>query len=128
MIFVPATNAIMSLTFASYVLQPFYAAGCNVPEGALQLLAAATIIGLTYLNSFDVKTTMRMQNLIMFCKIAALVLIIIVGIGWMLIMGRYENFKEPFKDSETDLGKLSVAFYSGIFSYAGWNYLNCKFS
>jgi amino acid transporter len=63
----------------------------------------------------------------MFCKIAALVLIIIVGIGWMLIMERYENFKEPFKDSETDLGKLAVAFYSGIFSYAGWNYLNCEY-
>ena len=117
----------MSLTFASYVLQPFYAAECNVPEGALQLLAAATIIGLTYLNSFDVKTTTRMQNLIMFCKIAALVLIIIIGIGWMLIMERYENFREPFKNSETDLGKLAVAFYSGIFSYAGWNYLNCEF-
>lgn len=123
MIFVPATNAIMSLTFASYVLQPFYAAECNVPEGALQLLAAATIIGLTYLNSFDVRTTTKMQNLIMFCKIAALVLIIIIGLGWML-MGHRENFNEPFANSETDPGKLAVAFYSGIFSYAGWNYLN----
>lgn len=124
-IFVPATNAIMALTFASYVLQPFYAAECNVPEGALQLLAAATIIGLTYLNTFDVRTTTKMQNLIMFCKIAALVLIIIIGLGWML-MGHRENFNEPFANSETDPGKLSVAFYSGIFSYAGWNYLNCK--
>lgn len=123
-IFVPATNAIMALTFASYVLQPFYAAECNVPEGALQLLAAATIVGLTYLNSFDVRTTTRLQNLIMFCKIAALVLIIIVGLAWFL-MGHRENFNEPFANSETDPGKLSVAFYSGIFSYAGWNYLNC---
>jgi solute carrier family 7 (L-type amino acid transporter), member 5 len=122
-IFVPATNAIMSLTFASYVLQPFFAAECEVPKLSLQLLAAATICGLTYLNSFDVRTTTKMQNVIMFTKIGALVIIILVGLGWM-ISGHLENFEEPFANTETDIGKLSVAFYSGIFSYAGWNYLN----
>lgn len=122
-IFVPATNAIMALTFASYVLQPFFAAECEVPKIALQLLAAATICGLTYLNSFDVRTTTKMQNVIMFTKIGALVIIILVGLGWMLT-GHMENFDEPFANTETDLGKVSVAFYSGIFSYAGWNYLN----
>lgn len=122
-IFVPATNAIMALTFASYVLQPFFASECHVPKIALQLLAAATICGLTYLNSLDVRTTTKMQNVIMFTKIGALVTIILVGLGWM-ISGHLENFDEPFANTETDPGKLSVAFYSGIFSYAGWNYLN----
>ena len=64
-----------------------------------------------------------MQNIIMFTKIGALVIIILVGMGWML-MGHTENFDNAFANSETDPGKLSVAFYSGIFSYAGWNYLN----
>lgn len=122
-IFVPATNAIMALTFSSYVLQPFFALGCEVPEIAKQLLAAFTICGLTYLNSFDVKTTTKMQNVIMFTKIGALVTIILIGVAWML-MGHMENFERPFENTETDIGKLSVAFYSGIFSYAGWNYLN----
>lgn len=31
-----------------------------------------------------------------------------------------ENFDKPFENTETDPGKLSIAFYSGIFSYAGW--------
>lgn len=31
-----------------------------------------------------------------------------------------ENFNKPFENTETDPGKLSIAFYSGIFSYAGW--------
>lgn len=35
-----------------------------------------------------------------------------------------ENFEKPFENTETDPGRLSIAFYSGIFSYAGWNYLN----
>lgn len=121
-IFVPATNAIMSLTFASYVLQPFFAAECEVPKLSLQLLAAATICGLTYLNSYDVKTTTKMQNVIMFTKIGALVMIIIIGCGWM-ISGHLENFDEPFANTELDPGKVSVAFYAGIFSFAGWNYL-----
>ncbi|KAH8306209.1 hypothetical protein KR018_004173 [Drosophila ironensis] len=123
MIFVPTTNAIMGLTFASYVLEPFFGGACHIPKIALQLLAAATIIFLTYLNSYYMKITTKMQNIIMFTKIAALVLIIIVGLVWML-MGNTENFSKPFESTETDPGKLSVAFYSGIFSYAGWNYLN----
>lgn len=35
-------------------------------------------------------------------------------------IGHLENFEKPFENAETHLGKLSVAFYSGIFSYAGW--------
>ncbi|XP_011188010.1 Y+L amino acid transporter 2 [Zeugodacus cucurbitae] len=123
MIFVPTTNAIMGLTFASYVLQPFFDNECSIPQGALQLLAAVTICFLTYLNSCYMKITTKMQNVIMFTKIAALVLIIIVGVVWMCF-GHMQNFDKPFENTQTDPGKLSVAFYSGIFSYAGWNYLN----
>jgi len=113
----------MGLTFASYVLEPFFGGACEIPKIALQLLAAITICFLTYLNSYYMKVTTKMQNVIMFTKIAALVLIILVGLVWMM-MGNVENFTRPFDNTETDPGKMSVAFYSGIFSYAGWNYLN----
>lgn len=43
LIFVPTTNAIMGLTFANYVLQPFFPDDCGVPVMSAQLLAAATI-------------------------------------------------------------------------------------
>lgn len=29
-----------------------------------------------------------------------------------------------FQDSQTDVTKISLAFYSGLFAYNGWNYLN----
>lgn len=45
----PSTNAIMALTFSSYVLQPFFASDCEVPKIAQQLLAAATICKFNYL-------------------------------------------------------------------------------
>lgn len=38
--------------------------------------------------------------------------------------GHTENFENAFENTNTDPGKIAVAFYSGIFSYSGWNYLN----
>jgi solute carrier family 7 (L-type amino acid transporter), member 5 len=84
-IFVPSTNAIMSLTVASYILQPFYDEECDIPKLAQQLLAAAMICFLTFLNSFNVKATTKMQNVFMFTKIGALLIIIIVGVAWMCL-------------------------------------------
>ncbi|XP_025265107.1 large neutral amino acids transporter small subunit 1 isoform X1 [Camponotus floridanus] len=64
-----------------------------------------------------------MQNIFMFAKIGALMIIIIAGLIW-LCMGHKENFENIFENTNTDPGKIAVAFYSGIFSYSGWNYLN----
>lgn len=102
---------------------------------------------LTFINCYDVKFTTKLQNLFMFTKIAALVIVIIIGVyymstgewklsikclSWLLEIhfnlfwstGHMENFDKPFENTETDPGKLSIAFYSGIFSYAGWYVLN----
>ncbi|XP_043677482.1 Y+L amino acid transporter 2 [Vespula pensylvanica] len=122
LIFVPTTNAIMALTFAQYVLQPFFP-NCSTPDNGIRLIAAVTICLLTFVNCYDVKETTKMQNIFMFAKIAALVIIIIAGISW-LCMGHTENFENAFENTNTDPGKIAVAFYSGIFSYSGWNYLN----
>ncbi|XP_046739285.1 Y+L amino acid transporter 2 [Diprion similis] len=122
LIFVPTTNAIMSLTFAQYVLQPFFL-DCEIPDDGMRLIAAVTICLLTFINCYDVKETSMMQNVFMFAKVAALVIIIITGITW-LGLGHTENFKAPFEETNTAPGNIAVAFCSGIFSYSGWNYLN----
>ncbi|VDQ08720.1 unnamed protein product, partial [Trichobilharzia regenti] len=36
-----------------------------------------------------------------------------------------DEFREPFGGSNWDPGSIAKAFYSGLFAYAGWNYLNC---
>ncbi|XP_015175162.1 PREDICTED: Y+L amino acid transporter 2 [Polistes dominula] len=122
LIFVPTTNAIMALTFAQYVLQPFFP-NCSTPDNGIRLIAAVTLCLLTFVNCYDVKETTKMQNIFMFAKIAALVIIIIAGLSW-LCMGHTENFENAFDNTNTSPGKIAVAFYSGIFSYSGWNYLN----
>lgn len=65
------------------------------------------------------KATMRMQNVFMFSKIGALMLVILIGVVWMS-MGNVENFNNSFDGSTTNPGKIAKAFYSGIFSYSGW--------
>ncbi|XP_037091885.1 Y+L amino acid transporter 2-like isoform X1 [Pollicipes pollicipes] len=122
LIFVPTTNAIMGLTFGNYVLQPFFP-NCDINSYAVRLLAAAAICILTFINCYNVKVTTRLQNLFMVTKLLALVLVIVVGLV-VLCMGNGQSFSNAFDGMSTDPGQIAVSFYSGIFSYAGWNYLN----
>lgn len=39
-----------------------------------------------------------------------------------IFSGHFEHF--TFDNTETDVTKISLAFYSGLFAYNGWNYLN----
>ncbi|XP_018342791.1 PREDICTED: large neutral amino acids transporter small subunit 1 isoform X2 [Trachymyrmex septentrionalis] len=112
----------MGLTFAQYVVQPFFL-NCDTPVYSVRLIAALSICFLTFINCYDVKETSKMQNVFMFAKIGALMIIIIAGLIWLCI-GHKENFENSFENTNTDPGKIAVAFYSGIFSYSGWNYLN----
>uniref|UniRef100_A0A1I8BM64 AA_permease domain-containing protein n=1 Tax=Meloidogyne hapla TaxID=6305 RepID=A0A1I8BM64_MELHA len=59
-------------------------------------------------------------------KIFALLLITFTGI-YLLVSGdpQYRaSFQDIFKDTNHNIGKVSIAFYSGLFAYQGWNYLN----
>ena len=42
LVIMPAGNAIIAITFANYILQPFYPE-CDAPEGAVKLIAACVI-------------------------------------------------------------------------------------
>lgn len=120
-IILPTGNAITALTFANYVLEPLFP--CEAPAYAVQLLAALCISLLTFINCVNVKWAARIQDIFTVTKVVALIIIIITGMVY-LVIGDAESFEEPFKDSTTDPGKFALAFYSGLFSYAGWNYLN----
>lgn len=122
LVFVPCTNAITALTFANYILQPFYG-NCVPPDQAVRLLAAVVICLLTFLNCYNVKWTTKLQDGFMVFKIVALAFIIITGMVY-IGQGRTEYFQDSLHGTITDPGSISVAFYSGIFSYTGWNYLN----
>lgn len=121
-IYRPGADAILAISFAQYVTSPFFPNN-DAPEAAIKLLAAAVIIFFTWLNCYSVQLATKVQNAFMFGKILALVLIILTGIVY-LCLGRVENFENAWADSKYDPGTVALAFYSGAFTYEGWNALN----
>ncbi|ESP04986.1 hypothetical protein LOTGIDRAFT_184960 [Lottia gigantea] len=118
----PCTLAIVALTFAYYVIEPLFP-DCAQPDDAVRLLAALCIMVLTFVNAYDVKLSTRVQDVFTYAKVLALILIILTGFV-QLGRGQYEAFLNPFEHTEPNIGKISLAFYSGLFAYNGWNYLN----
>ncbi|GIY79749.1 large neutral amino acids transporter small subunit 2 [Caerostris darwini] len=118
----PVSIAIVSITFANYILEPLFL-NCAVPSEAIRLTAVIPICLLTYINCLNVQWATRVQDVFTFAKITALIIIIIAG-GYHLVMGNSQNFVNAFQGTTTDPGYIALSFYSGLFSYAGWNFLN----
>ena len=78
---------------------------------------------LTAINCYNVKSATLIQDIFTAAKVLALLVIMISGLVW-LGLGNYENMLNPMLNTNYSPSKLSLAFYSGLFSYAGWNYLN----
>ncbi|KAG5893204.1 hypothetical protein JTB14_025609 [Gonioctena quinquepunctata] len=121
-ILVPTGNAITAITFAQYILQPLWGT-CPAPYEAVRLLAAATTCILTVINCYNVKWVTRVQDIFTATKMFALLIIVIAGIYYVCI-GHVEHFQNPMEGTNWDPGHIALAFYSGLFSYSGWNYLN----
>ncbi|XP_047041987.1 large neutral amino acids transporter small subunit 2 [Helicoverpa zea] len=117
----PTTQAIVALTFGHYVVKPFFPE-CNPPELAVKLLAAVCLCVLTAINCISVRWTMRIQDVFTSSKLLALIVIIISGIYYICI-GHTENFDGAF-EGKFSAGNIALAFYSGLFAFGGWNYLN----
>ena len=89
------------------------------------------------MNCYEVKWATFIQDIFTYAKLLALFIIIGTGIV-QLGRGKTENF--TWEDTETDITKIALSFYSGelenllcqymgffvsgLFAYNGWNYLN----
>ncbi|CAG0890978.1 unnamed protein product [Darwinula stevensoni] len=120
----PSANAIIALTFANYSLQPVFST-CDPPEKAVRLLAFVIVVFLIYVNCRNVRWVTRIQDIFTAMKILALILITGTGL-YCLATGSSQltTGRGLFADTHSDPGSLALAFYAGMFSYAGWNYLN----
>ncbi|CAH8856210.1 unnamed protein product [Trichobilharzia szidati] len=119
----PATMAVIAMTFSKYMLQPIFP-DCQQPDSIIRCLAAMCILILGFANAYSVKLATRIQDIFTLAKMLALLLIIVTGFVCMGL-GYTDEFKEPFEGSNWYPGSIAKAFYSGLFAYSGWNYLNC---
>uniref|UniRef100_A0A2P2IBE4 Large neutral amino acids transporter small subunit 1-like n=1 Tax=Hirondellea gigas TaxID=1518452 RepID=A0A2P2IBE4_9CRUS len=121
-IIMPTGNTVIALTFANYILQPLFPE-CTPPDIAVRLIAAAVICFLTWVNCTNVVWATKVQDGFTVAKVFALIIIIVAGV-YHLAMGNTQNYKEPFAGTLWDMGSIATAFYQGLFSFSGWNYLN----
>ncbi|XP_019636842.1 PREDICTED: large neutral amino acids transporter small subunit 1-like [Branchiostoma belcheri] len=120
----PTSQAIVALTFAEYICQPFFP-GCSPPEAAVRMLAAVCLTVLTAINCGKVRWATRVMDLFTAAKLLALALIIGLGI-MQLAKGETQHLQPAtsFRGTSGSVGGIALAFYSGLFAYGGWNYLN----
>lgn len=78
---------------------------------------------LTVINCYNVKWVTRVTDIFTGTKILALLVIVAAG-AWYLFGGNTQLLEDPFSNMQTSPGYIALAFYSGLFSYSGWNYLN----
>uniref|UniRef100_A0A0K2TP09 Y+L amino acid transporter 2like [Apis florea] n=1 Tax=Lepeophtheirus salmonis TaxID=72036 RepID=A0A0K2TP09_LEPSM len=116
----PCTITIVALTFATYAAKPFFP-NCDPPDASVRLLAAACICSLTFINCWEVKWATFVQDIFTYAKVLALIIIVITGFV-QLGRGNVEYF--TWDNTESDVTKIALSFYSGLFAYNGWNYLN----
>uniref|UniRef100_A0A6G1SJD0 Y+L amino acid transporter 2 n=1 Tax=Aceria tosichella TaxID=561515 RepID=A0A6G1SJD0_9ACAR len=131
----PTSQAIVALTFALYALRPFYP-DCDPPTESVKFLAVVCILILTFVNCWSVKWSTFVQDIFTYGKLIALALIICSG-TYQLARGHTEHFtfknmtvvdpvtgQPPLIEPSLDWAKVVLSFYSGLFAYNGWNYLN----
>ena len=75
------------------------------------------------LNSVYVRYVTKVQTFLTALKVASLIMIICIGIVDLVLHDPSGNLKQPFKNSNWNAGAISVALYTGHFTYGGWSVL-----
>ncbi|KAF2354950.1 Amino acid/polyamine transporter I [Trinorchestia longiramus] len=120
----PAAQAVVALACAEYSLALLFP-HCAPPHPAVVLLAALVMGLLTAINCYSVSWAMRIQMIFTAAKLLALLIITLMGLYTLVTEnGGHLADTASAADLNSDWQGLALAFYSGLFAYGGWNYLN----
>ncbi|XP_077995865.1 cystine/glutamate transporter-like [Glandiceps talaboti] len=118
----PVGGAILSITFATYLMKPFFLE-CEVPKMAVMMIAVASTMSILFINSWKVKAAAQVNNLFTVAKTTGLVVIIVAGIV-QLFLGKTQYLENSFEGETPSIPDISLAFYSALFAYGGWTNMN----
>ncbi|CAK9303811.1 unnamed protein product [Gordionus sp. m RMFG-2023] len=128
----PIMLAIVSMAFGYYLPKPFltFMDDSNLTleqtkflDDLAKIIAAIGLILLVIINSMSVKIAIKIQDIFTIGKLIALGCVILAGVV-KLCQGHVQNFQNPFEGTNS-IKDVSLALYSGLFAYVGWNFLNC---
>ncbi|XP_037075303.1 b(0,+)-type amino acid transporter 1-like [Pollicipes pollicipes] len=119
----PALVAILSLAFAEYCVQPFFGAPCSPAPLGVSLVAVVTYCFVVFINCYSVAWATRVQNLFTVAKLTSIGIILVAG-AYSLAQGNSQHLATGFQGTTSSPGDVASAFYTGLFSYGGWQLLN----
>lgn len=118
----PASATGIALSFAEYVVAPFFPS-CSPPLLLVKCAAAGAIVVLAMVNCLSSRLATIIQVVSMVVKVLALTVIILGGVVMLFDKGT-GNFENAFEGTNMHVRSFGIAFYQGLWSYDGWNTLN----
>ncbi|XP_077494554.1 b(0,+)-type amino acid transporter 1-like [Amblyomma americanum] len=118
----PTIVALHGLTFSRYALGAVYDT-CTPPHEVTVLVAVIVIALSAVVNTFSLKTSMKIQNVLLVVKLGLLLAIVSTGIVWCVRTPTLLN-KVSFKGHTTP-GRVVEAFAVAIFAMAGSFMIAC---
>ncbi|KAH7914689.1 amino acid permease-domain-containing protein [Hygrophoropsis aurantiaca] len=127
----PGSNAVISLIFAEYLNRLFWhvtseqVSPDEIPQWAIKLTAVVAVIFVAILCAASRSLGTRAAVVFTTVKIAALIAITVIGLV-QLVRGRAStSLTGPiFKDSSKSPSAYSLALYSGLWAFDGWDQAN----
>nr|XP_047129311.1 b(0,+)-type amino acid transporter 1-like isoform X2 [Hydra vulgaris] len=113
----PMALVMVALTCASYIVL-----AAKIEEKYIKIIAAVIIGVIFILNCVSVNLGTIVQEIFTVIKILALLMIAITGVV-RLFQGHYQNFRQIFKGSKTNISEICYAFYGGFWAYGGYSSL-----
>jgi len=123
----PGSTAIITTIFAEYVCRLIYYEheAQNIPPLLVKFIAMVCIIVLALVNALSSKLGAMVQNIFTVMKLLSLLAIGIVATTMLAEHAtKVDNFHEVFRNSTSNPGDVSLALYSALWAYDGWNNLN----
>jgi len=120
----PTVQAAIAITFAEYLVKPFYP-DCDSPFVAVRIIAACCCLFILAMNCWSVKYGTIIQDIFAYAKIIALIVIMITGLYTYATQGTsVGSLGNIWEGTTLSTGGMTLAMYSGLYSYAGWDTLN----